>query len=424
MVVPALVALLLGAGSAMGEALDQTRTINPILTRPALLDGPGSVKERLREQGVSLDLRWTQFYQGLTQGEGDHEWQYGGKGDIVANFDLTKLFGLWPGLSVNLHQELQYGDDANSQGAGALLPVNTALAFPRLGGHDQDTSIVFTQQFGDRAALSLGKFNMLDPASRRPLVGGGGLNTFQYTGVAAPVSGVTPPYLLGASLSLFTKPVSYSLLVYDPRNAQDSDVISNPFDEGVTYSLTATLPTEVDGLDGSHSLRGVYSTLEGTDLENIPALKLPSEIEDYISTIGTKKGYWYLAYTFHQYFSQNSADPRKGWGLFGEVAVSDGNPNPVKGHWYLGIGGNSSLPGRDDDLWGLVYFDYRLSDDLRDAAQNVFSFDLEAEQGVEAYYNVAVTPWLRVTGNVQVIDPSTADNDTAVFVGLRTEVRF
>ena len=79
MVVPALVALLLGAGSAMGEALDQTRTINPILTRPALLDGPGSVKERLREQGVSLDLRWTQFYQGLTQGEGDHEWQYGGK---------------------------------------------------------------------------------------------------------------------------------------------------------------------------------------------------------------------------------------------------------------------------------------------------------------------------------------------------------
>ncbi len=394
---------------------------NSLWSRPALLDGTGSPKEALRARGINLDLWLTQFYQGLTRGDGEKDWQYGGKGDIIANVDLHKLFGLWSGLSVNVHQEFLYGEDVNSQGDGTLLPVNTALGFPRLGGFEEDTSIVVTQRFGNRAALSFGKFNMLDPASRRPIVGGGGLDTFQHLGVAAPVSGVTPPYLVGASLSLFAKPISFSLFVYDPRNAQDFDVVADPFSEATTWSLTGTLPTRIGGLDGSHSVHGVYSSEEGVDLNDIPQLALPPELRD---DVGTKQGYWYLSYSFHQYFWQSSVDPTKGWGVFGKAAISDGNPNPFLGHWYIGLGGNSFLPNRIEDRWGVVYFNYRLSDDLRAAARNDLGFEFEDEQGVEAYYNLAVTPWLRVTGNVEVINPFPGNRDTAVFTGVRSQVRF
>jgi hypothetical protein len=41
---------------------------------------------------------------------------------------------------------------------------------------------------------------MLDAAAKTPLIGGGGINTFQHIGFAAPVSGVTQPYIVGGLL--------------------------------------------------------------------------------------------------------------------------------------------------------------------------------------------------------------------------------
>ena len=93
--------------------------------RPALLDGPGSPRQELKERGIVVDAWLTQFYQGVVAGDGDREWQYGGKGDLIATFDGGKL-GLWKGLYVNVHQEWLYGEDANNQGDGSLFPVNTA----------------------------------------------------------------------------------------------------------------------------------------------------------------------------------------------------------------------------------------------------------------------------------------------------------
>ena len=242
--------------------------------RPALLDGAGSPRQELKERGISVDAWLTQFYQGIVAGEGDKEWQYGGKGDLIATFDGGKL-GLWKGLYVNVHQEWLYGEDANNQGDGSLFPVNTALGFPRLGGYERDTSIIVTQAFSEQLSVSVGKFNMLDAASKTPLMGGGGLDTFMNTTFAAPISGVTPPYIVGAIGTLKTEPAIFTLMVYDPRNAQDWDVVENPFEEGTTTSLSITVPTKIGGLSGYYGVRGVYSSLDGLNLANIPQLILP-----------------------------------------------------------------------------------------------------------------------------------------------------
>ena len=176
-------------------------------TQPSIFDTPGGLKESLRDAGINLDVWVTEFGQGIISGDGEKGIEWGGKGDILATFDGERL-GLWQGLSVFVHQEVIWGEDANNRGDGSIIPVNTALAFPRLGGSDQELSISVTQAFGPRASVSVGKFNMLDPASRVPIMGGGGLDTFMNTAFAAPISGVTPPYSVGAMATYKTDPAT------------------------------------------------------------------------------------------------------------------------------------------------------------------------------------------------------------------------
>lgn len=46
-----------------------------IWERPELLRIEGGPREWLEEHGVAVDLWFTQFYQGVVAGDGDHSWQ-------------------------------------------------------------------------------------------------------------------------------------------------------------------------------------------------------------------------------------------------------------------------------------------------------------------------------------------------------------
>ena len=53
-------------------------------------------------------------------------------------------------------------------------------------------------------------------------------------------------------------------MVYDPRNAQDLDVIEHPFAQGTTTSLSANIPMSFFGLTGYHTLRASTALPTGT----------------------------------------------------------------------------------------------------------------------------------------------------------------
>jgi porin len=374
------------------------------------------LKQSLAEAGIGLDVWVTEFGQGIVSGDGERGIAWGGKGDILATFDAGRL-GLWQGLSVSVHHEVNWGDDANNRGDGSIIPVNTAMAFPRLGDEDHETSLVVTQAMG-RATISAGKFNMLDAASKTPIMGGGGWDTFMNTALAAPISGVTPPYIAGVIASYRTDPATFTLMVYDPRNAEDFEVIRTLYEDGVTTSLSATVPTKIGGLPGFYSLRGVYSSAEGLDLGSIPQLILPPEAQD----IKDKEGYLFGSIAAQQYLWQDPDNPEVGWGLFGMFGLSDGNPNPIAWSAIAGVGGTGGFYS-DLDRWGIAYFHYEMSSDLKDGLEDVGA-GLEDESGVEAYYNLALTPWLRVSADLQWINPATPESENAVIGALRTQIRF
>jgi porin len=142
-------------------------------------------------------------------------------------------------------------------------------------------------------------------------------------------------------------------------------------------------------------------------------------------------------YNFDQYIYE--PEKEKGVGIFGRFGASDGDANPIHYFYSLGIGGKGVIPGRPLDEFGIgsYYIDVsnpKFTGILKDREI------LRDEYGVEAYYNYAITPWMKLTPDMQIIRPAQKDRlqidsehlllskkkdvDTATVIGLRLQVIF
>jgi porin len=377
---------------------------------------PGAAQDSDMPSAFDVGGSLTGFGEGLLSSDGDNSLAAGGK--ALLTFGLNgEAAGIASGLFINGSLELNFGENVNTKGDGTILPVNTALAFPD-DESDFGWSLTLTQRLGETTSLTVGKFNMLSAAAPTPLIGGGGLETFQNIGLAGPPSGVTPPYVLGGMVSFKAAGWDMSVFLYDPRDAANEEVFEKPFSEGVTYSFSAKLPVAPNGLKGVQGVRLVYATAEGVDFDSIPELALPPGTGDVLVE---RQGYYYAAYSFQQYLVQEPSGA--GWGVFGQLAVSDGNPNPIQSSALVGLGGNATFFGRVADRWGVGVFHYHFSDDLKDGLR-ALGGDLRDERGFEAFYEAELSPNFRVGADLQVIRPGTPGVSTAVFAGLRARLVF
>ena len=281
----------------------------------------------------------------------------------------------------------------------ALIPVNTAQAYLGEGTFHSALSISVTQDLSEQVSVSAGKFNMMTLASRTPLIGGGGIDTFMNRALALPSTGVaytaarggaadrvviSAPYLIGGLVTIKTAPVIVTFGVLDPRSAENPKVIEHPFEKGVAAGVSATVPTEIFGLSGFHTLRAAYSDARGVDLDEIGPIRPLAG-----ASVVTKKGYWFGSYAIQQNLFQSETNPAVGWGLFGLAARSDGNPTPVKWNMLVGLAGNNLLDGRENDRWGVGFFHYGVTEPLL-AGLNALGFARRGEGGVEGFYNFAM----------------------------------
>jgi porin len=385
-----------------------------LLERDRLTGDWGGTRTRLKESGITLNPRLTQFYQGMTSGDDNHDFQYGGKADLLLNADLSKL-GFWQGLSLTVHAEYNFGESVNGRG-GTIALANTALYFPGIEGWDRSdlSSVYLGQRFGDSVSLLLGKINIIDLAGARPFAGGAGIDSFWNIVFTAPPSGTVPPYLFGALFSVRTETATFGLWIYDPVDATNKTGFEDPFND-VTFRGTVEFPVTIGGLSGNQGFVALYSTERSNAPDTSDGILLPQ------ISVGVKNTRYYFAYTFDQYLYQSKKNPKEGVGLFGQFGISDGNPNRL--HWsgHVGLGGTGLIPGRSRDNWGVGYYYAAPSNDLKDLPGRIQK--IEDEQGAEIFYNFAVTPWLVLGADLQVIKPSLSD-ETAVFSGLRTVIRF
>jgi porin len=90
----------------------------------------------------------------------------------------------------------------------------------------------------------------------------------------------------------------------------------------------------------------------------------------------------------------------------------------------VGLGGNGLFANRPNDEFGLAYAFTDVSSILKDNLDPVTIGRIRGEHQVEMFYNFRVSPWLWLTGDLQIIRPTRPNLADAIVPGARLEIRF
>ena len=127
-----------------------------------------------------------------------------------------------------------------------------------------------------------------------------------------------------------------------------------------------------------------------------------------------------LAYVLDQTLWVDCCNENRNVRIFSVWSLADGNPSLYRWSGNLSLESKGLFCGRDQDRAGVGYFYEGLSSNFKQLVSPVA--DVEDVQGVEIYYNAAITPWFHLTADLQIIDNENAEDDTAIILGLRANI--
>ncbi len=376
-----------------------------------------------------MDFKFTQFYQGVAAGGIRTGSEYNAIFETAFKFDLGKMKPSLKWWSMEVHSETRFGGPVLG-GIGNLNPVNLAALLPSSDGSSVSvTSFYFTRLIpkdlakGDLFAVSFGRFNIVDLIDEDFFAGKGTERFFNVAQTAPLTAARQVPLITNGASFAYIKggEPRFTLLVLDPNDHSLDLGLKDLFADGVTLAPTFIFPTKYFGKTAKHSFGGAITTKKYTPFDDIRIINLPGPP---LRSVQPQRGSWSLSYTFRQYLVERG--PKDGWGFFSQVSISDQDTSPISTFFDLGLGGNGLFKSRPRDEFGIAYAYTDLSDVLKD---NLNLLELAGrrprpEHQFEAFYNFHLTPWLRLTGDLQIIRPTRAIADTAVIPGARLVMIF
>ena len=385
-----------------------------LCTRPTLTGGLFGLQPCLAEKGIMYDAQLTQFGQRVTSGGTNQDSAWGGKLDQFLILDSGKM-GLWQGGQMILHAETRMGDDVILDAAG-LAPVNGNLLYPSLNNETAITGLIFQQALSEEWAVSVGKFNAFDLLNMLYPQTGRGIDGFMNTSLFLPMTlaRTQPLSFVGASLiKLHEGQIQGSLSVYDSQNVTTTTGLEDLFENGANIMGLWRFFTDFGGLPGSHGVMGSWAAGDYTSLDRtgwsfnpITGLVVPQQSTS-----------WSIDYIAEQKVWVDARNPQRNIGVMSQWGYADPETSPYEWIANISLQAQGVVPGRELDSFGVGYFYSGLSEDFKNLVGPLVPInDL---QGCELYYNAALTPWFRVTGDLQVVEPAIEANDPAVVLGLR-----
>jgi porin len=425
-------AALLGGGAAHGTdatAGDAPKYTGSVLERSTLTGfNWGATRKELADKGFTFTSDVTQITQGVVGGGKNGEWVYGGRGDLTGTLDTQKA-GLWPGGFLTVELEGNWNDSVNGK-TGGLNPANSNQLFPLPSDNNVALpNLSFAQFLSHYAGVTAGKFQTVTTGDVNEFAHGKGDTQFLNLAFNInPVALVAPYSTLGAGvIGLPTK---------DPREAIVSFLVlsatgkasTDGFDDlnGAIFAGSGRVRTDFFGRTGHQLVGALYSNKSYTSIDQ----RIGFAIEN--RALAKQADTWAVFYNFDQFLYETDKSKGHGVGLFGRFGASEGNPNPSQYFYSIGLGGKGMIAGRDLDQCGIGYYYASVNNPEFQFPFTTRSF-LRDEWGFEAYYNVALTPWLLLTPDIQVIGPSQKKRivggfldreyiDTATILGVRLQV--
>lgn len=384
-------------------------------------------RTRWKNKGVELASSLTQFYQGVSSGGTGTSSEYNGTALARLKLDLGKLAG-WQFWSAEIKAETRFGGPLVTS-TGTISPVNTAAIIPGAAGTVFSvTAVNFTKLFpinlkeGKLFAVSFGRYNLLDLLDEH-LFGGGGTERFLNIAQIGPLTVLRQVPLItnGASMAYIRGGEPFlTFAVLDPNDHSTDPGLSNLFADGVTFSPGINFPAKYGGKTAKHSFGGAVTTKAYTPFDAIHQAIIPGPP---INPVEPQRGSWSVNYVFRQYLVERAA--KDGWGVFGQVSLADQGTSPITSFFDVGLGGNGLVPSRRRDEFGVAYAYTDVSDELKDNLDlPPLGVRLRVEHQLEVFYNLHLTPWFQLTGNLQVLRPNRPAADTAVVPAVRLRVVF
>ena len=424
--------------SAQTLAEDSSPTYSgDLLNRSTLTGDWGGARNDLAAKGLTIDFGLTQIEQGVIGG-GKHDiWEYGGRGDLTANLDTQKA-GWWPGGFMNLEVEGNFSRAVNRD-TGALMAVNSSQMYPVTndGNNLNVSALNFAQFLSHYFGLIVGKLATITPTSGDMNEFAHGKGDTQFLNMAFnfnPVVAVTVPYsTLGAGAIILPtadpKEAIVELTVLQTNGSAETSGFNDLDANKLTFAGQGRFRTDFFGHTGHQLLGATYSNKSFTSIDQNFRIFF-----DGPNAIQEKDGSWNVYYNFDQYLYEPDKGSGRGIGIFGRLGTSDGNPNPMHYFYSFGVGGKGFIPQRPNDQFGLGYYSITINNPQFTGPLATRSF-LRNEYGFEAFYNAAITPWMVLTPDLQIIRPAQVDRvnfvppfrpgiTTAKVFGVRLQMYF
>jgi porin len=431
-------------------------------SRPRLTGDWGGLRDELGKKGVVLDLDLLLTPQDVASGGRSTGAEFWGNAEYTLNVDTGKL-GLWPGGFFKVQGNSGFGSNVFKD-SGAIVPVNTAALIP--ASNDNTTALTnatFTQFLSTKFGLFAGKINLFDAFNQEFY---GDYHT-QFLNTAfnfpATIEQVPISTFGGGIIALPQENILLTASVVGPDGTPTNNDPATAFN-GVMVLGDGKVTIKPFGLVGHQNFGFTWNNEERFSLTQDPSNLAKLLLQERFPRLGNPgpiltdilgrffpsllvpavpanrtRGSWSIYYTFDQYFWQPDGDPKHGIGMFFAFGASDGNPNPIQYAFLAGIGGKGVVPGRPDDSFGLGFARTEFSSDFVPFLRQRLGLGLDHEDAFELYYNAALTQWLNLTPDLQIIDPGLKKNfsssgnlrsglltnvDTAVVLGVRLRARF
>ena len=452
-----VMAALLAPVAAIAQPIDIPATWGgDFWERPRLTGDWFGYRDEMGKRGVVLDLDLLQILQGTATGGRDTGVSYDGVAEYTLNVDTGKL-GLWPGGFLKVYAMSGFGDSENPD-AGAIGPVNMAAVLPFPNTSTALMNLTYMQFLTKWFGVFAGKINGLD----------GDANAFAHNyrtqflnlGLNLNMALALAPFTAfgGGIVVVPWEGAVFTAIAEDPSGTPGSNNLGKAFDDGVAVAAEGHVTIKPFGLVGHQLVGGYWDNKERLTVqqdpsniarlfltERFPRLEDPGPVlrrllERFFPQLlvpaqpATTQNYtWTVYYNFDQYLWNPGSDPTKGVGMFFRFGASDGQVNPIKYAYNVGFSGNGIVPGRPADTFGLGWSRLQFSNNLAPFLRDTLNLGLDHEDAVELYYNAAVTKWLGLTVDLQIVDQGLKktlsngqlkDVDTAVVGGLRAYVRF
>ena len=398
-------------------SLEAESTNPPPLFSKNLLGDWAGLKRRIEDWGLHASLYYNHFYGAVIQGgRYPHDaTSHSGSGDLFVLADLEKM-GLFPNTQMFLQAKNNFSKNINPK-VGALFDPFDDADFDEPFYIDQ---LWFQHGLGDqRFRFRWGYIDLQTILDRNAYANSEDL---QFMNTVLDNNAAIIPLKVGLGAAFLLNPTDQLELAFGVVDADNELLLAGfdtAFDDLKSLMAYAEAGYSVEWRGNQGTLPGKYRL----GLFYDPRRKAVFSQTDLLTGLTRyERGDVGFYLSFDQMLYREDSSSSQGFGLFLRYGYRDPEVNRVSQFWSTGFQYLGPIPGRDADRIGFAVYSAHASSRYRNRVNSDFS----RETGFEWYYNIALTPCLALSPDLQIIDNpgGLKTAETALVLGLRGRITF